>query len=107
MATQRHRAEPARCRVASGEITWPARSWLSNFGFAPTIHPLPPNPTGIGVCQLDSVEVTLSFREKLPIPETPQKTRNRVLIVGRLPSFRNAADCRNSLRSVNGILLPN
>jgi hypothetical protein len=49
------------------------------------------------VSQLASVEVTLSFREKLPIPETENTTRNRVAIVGRTPSFRNAVDARASL----------
>jgi hypothetical protein len=79
MAILRHRVEPAgcsgacACHAAPGDITWLARSDVSNFGFAPTIHPLPQYPPAIGVCQLASVAVTLSFREKIPIPETAAK----------------------------------
>src|SRR6266851_3418657 len=76
---QRQRVERAGCsdacawRAPPGDITWPARSDVCSFGFAPTIHPLPQCPPAIGVCQLASVEVTLSFREKLPIPEAAGK----------------------------------
>src|ERR1700682_5867071 len=78
MAIRRHRVEPAgcsgacACRAAPGDITWPARSDVWNFGFGPTIHPLPQYPPAIGVCKLASVEVTLSFRE-IPILETAGK----------------------------------
>src|SRR6266851_194003 len=79
MAIQRQRVERAGCSgtcawpAAPSDITWPARSDVCTFGFAPTIHPLPQCPPAIGVCQLASVEVTLSFREKLPIRKPPGK----------------------------------
>src|SRR5882762_9751231 len=79
MAIQRHRVERAggsgACawHATPGDITWPARSDVCTFGFAPTIHPLPQCPPAIGVSQFASVEVTLSFRKKLPIPETAGK----------------------------------
>src|SRR6266853_1130119 len=106
MAIQRQRVERAGCSgtcawpAAPSDITWPARSDVCTFGFAPTIHPLPQCPPAIGVCQLASVEVTLSFREKLPIPETRRKTRNRVAIVGQSSSFRNVADGQRGLQGV-------
>jgi hypothetical protein len=76
MAIQRHRAERARCAdacAAPGDIARPARSDVSNFGLAPIIHPLPQYRPAISLCQLASLEVTLSFREKFPIPKTAGK----------------------------------
>src|SRR5260370_35343050 len=79
MAIRRERVERAGCSdgcawgAAPGDLTWAARSDVCSFGFAATMHPLPQCPPAIGVCQLASVEVTLSFREKLPIPEPPGK----------------------------------
>jgi len=41
-----------------------------DFRIAPTIHPLPQYPLAIDVIELASVEVTLSFRENSPSPES-------------------------------------
>src|SRR4051812_19634160 len=106
MAIRHNRAKAARdcgasgrgCRAGSGDVTETAQScvWKS----APIIHPLAPISAGGGVCQLVSIEVTLSCREKTPHSRQPQKTRNRVAIVGRPLSFRNAADVHWAWRMV-------
>src|ERR1700687_4045249 len=113
MAIQRHRAEPARCsgacayRAAPGDITWPARSDVWNFGFAPTIHPLPQYPPAIGVCQLASVEVTLSFREKLPIPESAGKHQIVSRLWGGHLLFVKPRMTQRAFAAPNGIKIPN
>src|SRR5204863_23726 len=93
--------EPARPWGASGrarrttpdDVTRHALSYVWNL--APIIHPLPQPPPAAIVYQRASVEVTLSFRENSPHSRRPQKTRNRVAIVGR----------RRHRRAVRGVFL--
>src|SRR5439155_10127049 len=110
-AIQRNR-EPARPWAASGrarrttpdDVTRHALSYVWNL--APIIHPLPQPPPAAIVYQRASVEVTLSFRENSPHSRRPQKTRNRVAIVGRQACFRNAADKPTRQRYENTKLRP-
>src|SRR3954469_620681 len=79
MAIRHNRAKAARhcgvsgrgCRVGSGDVAETAQSCV--WKCAPIIRPLAPISAGDGVCQLVSIEVTLSCREKLPIPGSLRK----------------------------------
>jgi hypothetical protein len=68
-------AMPARARAPRGvrqnHMAYAIRG--AEFQIRPDHPPTVPKSTGIGVCQLDSVEVTLSFRESFPIPESARK----------------------------------
>src|SRR6266487_5839836 len=96
-AIQRNR-EPARpwaasgraCRTTPGDVTRHALSYVWNL--APIIHPLPQPPPAAIVYQRASVEVTLSFREKLsPLPKASENTKS-CRDCGGQACFRNAAD---------------
>src|SRR5260370_27649957 len=105
---QRQRVERAGCSdacawlAAPGDITWPARSDVCTFGFAPTIHPLPQCPPAIGVSQLASVEVTLSFREKLP-SRKPQENTKSCRDCGTVICFPQCRRCQGAFTALNGI----
>jgi hypothetical protein len=86
----------------AGAVSRHAQSSVWNL--APIIHPLPQCPPAAVVYQRAGVEVTLSFREKSPHSRRPQKTRNRVAIVGRQARFRNAGDKPTTIK---GIKIPN
>ena len=80
-AIQRERI--ARHGRACREITGP-RDQLCNFGSAPTIHPLPQDPTdNPASCRARWRLGDVKLPEKLPTPEASRRPRNRVAIVGR------------------------
>src|SRR5207302_2139219 len=63
------------CCTGSGDVTETAQSCVWNS--APIIHPLAPISAGDGVCQLVSIEVTLSCRDKnSPFPAASENTKS-------------------------------
>src|SRR5439155_14496767 len=108
-AIQRNR-EPARpweasgraCRTTPGDVTRHALSYVWNL--APIIHPLPQPPPAAIVYQRASVEVTLSFREKLsPLPKASENTKS-CRDCGAASLF---SQCRRSADPAKGRKIPN
>ena len=75
------------------------------FRIRPDHSPSAPISTGDWrLCQLASVAETLTLRKKLPNPGRSERTRNRVVIVGRKAYFYPA---EMDLEDRNGTSVPN